>query len=273
MADYSPDADQPDPDARAGRSRALDGHRQAGELRLAVLRHARDAVPRLRLRHRDVGAGVQLRGAGQRLAAQHRPPGAAAGGSSRRSSTPTTRRRSSRSWATGGIGPMAGPAYDYSARNRSRVKWPEYYDGKPLFYEWTRDYVKEFSLTAGNDVRRDRRRRTGPGVRQPDGHGVRAGRRALRPGVRHGLLRRDPEAQLSRIDFTRGNRTPVPVVTRRRHDRARAADGEVLQRRHGRSRRRRPALRLGLRRRRPRGLAVDDADVTPTPRTATTRRR
>jgi hypothetical protein len=53
---------------------------------------------------------------------------------------------------TGGIGPMGGPAYDYSARNPSRVKWPAYYDGKPLFYEWTRDYIKDFTLNRRNDV-------------------------------------------------------------------------------------------------------------------------
>ena len=39
---------------------------------------------------------------------------------------------------------MGGPAYDYSRRNPSRFKWPREYDGRPLFYEWTRDYVKEF---------------------------------------------------------------------------------------------------------------------------------
>ena len=54
---------------------------------------------------------------------------------------------------TGGIGPMAGPAYDVSAVSRRFnpvVAWPEYYDGKPLFYEWTRDYIKAFTLE--NDV-------------------------------------------------------------------------------------------------------------------------
>ena len=92
---------------------------------------------------------------------------------------------------TGGIGPMAGPAYDYSSRSRSRVKWPRAFEGKPLFYEWTRDYIKAFSLTHGaGDV--DRGRRAGHRVRQPDGHGVRAGRSALHPGVRRRVLLREP---------------------------------------------------------------------------------
>jgi hypothetical protein len=31
-----------------------------------------------------------------------------------------------------GIGPMAGPAYQYDANSRSRFKWPRYYHGQPL---------------------------------------------------------------------------------------------------------------------------------------------
>jgi glucose/arabinose dehydrogenase/PKD repeat protein len=57
---------------------------------------------------------------------------------------------------TGGIGPMAGPAYQYDAKvakGKRSTAWPEYYDGVPLFYEWTRDYIKAF-FTAGGDVTR-----------------------------------------------------------------------------------------------------------------------
>ena len=59
---------------------------------------------------------------------------------------------------TGGIGPMAGPAYQYDARTtkgnpKLRTAWPEYYDNVPLFYEWTRDYIKAF-FTEGGDLTR-----------------------------------------------------------------------------------------------------------------------
>ena len=37
---------------------------------------------------------------------------------------------------TGG-GPMAGPMYRYDENLDSEVKWPHYYDGAALFYEWT----------------------------------------------------------------------------------------------------------------------------------------
>lgn len=57
---------------------------------------------------------------------------------------------------TGGIGPMAGPAYQFDAKvakDPTSTAWPEYYDGVPLFYEWTRDYIKAF-FTSGGDVTR-----------------------------------------------------------------------------------------------------------------------
>ena len=54
----------------------------------------------------------------------------------------------------GGIGPMAGPAYRYDKKNTRGAQatgWPAYYDNVPLFYEWTRDYIKEFRLDADRD--------------------------------------------------------------------------------------------------------------------------
>src|SRR3954453_18046058 len=57
---------------------------------------------------------------------------------------------------TGGIGPMGGPAYQYDAKVAKKpgsTAWPEYYNGVPLFYEWTRDYIKAF-FTVNSDVTR-----------------------------------------------------------------------------------------------------------------------
>jgi cytochrome c len=47
----------------------------------------------------------------------------------------------------GGVGPMAGPAYEYDAANPSPGKWPPEFDGAAMFYEWTRDYIAVFHLT------------------------------------------------------------------------------------------------------------------------------
>ncbi|WP_419998976.1 PQQ-dependent sugar dehydrogenase [Streptomyces boninensis] len=57
---------------------------------------------------------------------------------------------------TGGIAPMAGPAYDYDrkvAGRKGSVAWPKYYDGVPLFAEWSRDYIKEFRLDKDGAVK------------------------------------------------------------------------------------------------------------------------
>jgi cytochrome c len=52
----------------------------------------------------------------------------------------------------GGIGPHAGPAYEFDPERASPPAWPEYFDGVPLFYEWTRDYIKEFRLNDAGEV-------------------------------------------------------------------------------------------------------------------------
>ena len=57
---------------------------------------------------------------------------------------------------TGGIGPMAGPAYQFDskvAKGKNPTAWPAYYDNVPLFYEWTRDYIKAFFTERGDVAR------------------------------------------------------------------------------------------------------------------------
>jgi len=114
---------------------------------------------------------------------------------------------------TGGIGPMAGPAYDYNERTRSKVKWPEYYDGAALFYEWTRDYVGAVRTGADGEVASIEEAASaavtvdGPMDMEfgPDGALY-----VLEYGT--GYFAELPEAQLARIDYTQGNRSPEPKV-------------------------------------------------------------
>ncbi|MEV6300301.1 PQQ-dependent sugar dehydrogenase [Actinoplanes sp. NPDC051861] len=110
---------------------------------------------------------------------------------------------------TGGIGPMGGPVYDYDRRSKSRIKWPSSFDGLPLFAEWTRDWVKALHV--------DR-----TGVTQIDAvlpelvfdnpmdleFGPDGALYVLEYG--DGYFAENPDAQLSRFDFVRGNRTPIP---------------------------------------------------------------
>jgi cytochrome c len=47
----------------------------------------------------------------------------------------------------GGIGPMAGPVYEYDASNPSTTKWPPEFDGAAVFYDWARDLVAAFHVS------------------------------------------------------------------------------------------------------------------------------
>ena len=114
---------------------------------------------------------------------------------------------------TGGIGPMGGPAYDFDAKNKSATKWPKYYDGKPLFYEWTRDYVQEFTLGADNEVTAIRE--VLPSVIFDNPMDLEFGPDGSLYVLEYGdgYFSENPEAQLARIDYVRGNRTPLPKIT------------------------------------------------------------
>jgi glucose/arabinose dehydrogenase len=114
---------------------------------------------------------------------------------------------------TGGIGPMGGPAYDYSRSLRSPFKWPASFDGLPLFAEWTRDYVKAFHLDRRNQVTQ-----IDPVLPEivfdnpmdlefgPDGALY-----VLEYG--DGYFNENPDAQLARIDYAPHNKTPIPKAT------------------------------------------------------------
>lgn len=53
---------------------------------------------------------------------------------------------------SGSGSPMAGPAYHFDPDLESDRKWPKYFDGTPLFYEWGRNYIKEFPLGADGEL-------------------------------------------------------------------------------------------------------------------------
>ena len=51
--------------------------------------------------------------------------------------------------AGGGLAPMGGPFYDYDADLDSDVKFPEYFDGKAFFYEWSKNRIYQLTLDRG----------------------------------------------------------------------------------------------------------------------------
>jgi glucose/arabinose dehydrogenase len=111
-----------------------------------------------------------------------------------------------------GIGPMGGPAYQFDADSRSVFKWPRYFNGQPLFYEWSRDYIKEFRLNRPNGERLVSIRHVPVFVDNPMDmeFGNDGALYVLEYG--DGFFSENPDAQLARIDYVRGNRTPVPVA-------------------------------------------------------------
>ena len=240
VGDYSPDADHADP-ARG----------PAGQGRWIVIRKpanygwpfcATHKLPYVGYDFATKTSGVPFncKAPAQRLAAQHRPDDAARGRAAGRlvlvlglAALPAARARRARR-ATAASRRWAARPTRRSAGTGPCSASPSYYEGKPLFYEWSRDYIKEIRL---NDNRRPERDLPVQRVRrQPDGHGVRAGRRAVRDRVRRRLLRREP----GRAALEDQLRARQPDAGRQgRGDarrRPRAADRHVLERRDGRSR-------------------------------------
>jgi cytochrome c len=122
----------------------------------------------------------------------------------------------------GGIGPMAGPAYQFDRDNPSVFRWPRYYHGQPLFYEWTRDYVMEFRLDRPNGRRLADIRQVPLPIRFPGDtdspvdnpmdmeFGPDGALYTLQYG--DGFFSLNPDAKLSKFNFVRGNYSPIVKV-------------------------------------------------------------
>ena len=54
----------------------------------------------------------------------------------------------------GGIGPMAGPAAPLDPASPAAARWPADLTGTVLFYEWVRDFVAAFHLSAEGRLER-----------------------------------------------------------------------------------------------------------------------
>ena len=113
---------------------------------------------------------------------------------------------------TGGIGPMGGPAYQYDRRLKSDTKWPADFDGKPLFYEWTRDYVKALTLDDNDQVTAIESVLPSIIIDNPMDleFGPDGALYVLEYG--DGFFAENPEAQLARIDYAPNNKTPIVKV-------------------------------------------------------------
>ena len=123
----------------------------------------------------------------------------------------------------GGIAPMAGPAYDYDkrvARGKKSVAWPRYYDGKPLFYEWGRDTLfafdlgRDFSVNAIEQVLPELGPARGEDATLDNGMDIEFGPDGALYTLEYGdgYFSENPDAQLARIDYIGPNGNHAPQV-------------------------------------------------------------
>jgi|688.fasta_scaffold01128_31 glucose/arabinose dehydrogenase/cytochrome c551/c552 len=112
---------------------------------------------------------------------------------------------------TGGRNAMAGPVY-YSDMYPAATRYPSYYDGKVIFYEWMRGWAKMVSLDKNGNYEKME-----PFLNNikfanaidmevgPDGRLY-----VLEYGS--GWFSKNPDADLSRIDYNGGNRAPKTAI-------------------------------------------------------------
>ncbi|MBE7173175.1 MAG: ThuA domain-containing protein [Williamsia sp.] len=109
---------------------------------------------------------------------------------------------------TGGRNAMAGPVY-YTDMYPKETRLPDYYNGKLIFYEWIRGWMKAVTMLPNGDF--DKMEPFAPGVKTnsmidmevgPDGRLY-----MLEYGT--GWFHKNPDAGLARLDYISGNRPPA----------------------------------------------------------------
>ncbi|MET9480165.1 PQQ-dependent sugar dehydrogenase [Streptomyces sp. NPDC006638] len=121
----------------------------------------------------------------------------------------------------GGQAPMAGPVYHYDADNPAPGKFPEYWDGKAFFGEFSQDYVAALTLE-GPDGPVSKLENVLPNSERSENgippwdnpmdmeFGPDGALYVLDYG--DGFFRQNPDAGLYRIDYAEGNKAPTAVV-------------------------------------------------------------
>ncbi|MBB5803504.1 PKD repeat protein/glucose/arabinose dehydrogenase [Saccharothrix ecbatanensis] len=109
---------------------------------------------------------------------------------------------------TGGEAPMAGPRYEYDPNLQSETKFPEFYDGKPFFYEWARNRIFLFNQdSAGGLLSIDPWYVSNTPLAPMDmKFGPDGALYMVEWGGGYG--RDNPDSGIYRIDYTQGNRRP-----------------------------------------------------------------
>ncbi|MBB5802829.1 glucose/arabinose dehydrogenase/PKD repeat protein [Saccharothrix ecbatanensis] len=114
---------------------------------------------------------------------------------------------------TGGEAPMAGPRYEFDPNLVSDVKFPEYYDGKPFYYDWTRNKFWTFSQDDQGGLLKINEwfKSAAPLAPMDMKFGPDGAMYVVEWGGGYG--RDNPDSGIYRIDYTQGNRRPTAKAT------------------------------------------------------------
>ena len=109
----------------------------------------------------------------------------------------------------GGEAPMAGPVYNYDADSDSKTKFPKYYDGKFFAYEWSRGWIKTIAI--GKNGQHKAINSFFPDMTLTRPMDVEFGDNGSLYVLDYGsgYFGGAEDSALYRIDYVRGNRTPV----------------------------------------------------------------
>ena len=116
--------------------------------------------------------------------------------------------------AGGGLAPMGGPFYEFDAASTSDTKFPEYFDGKPFFYEWSKNRVYSMTLDpGGTKLEKIWRFLPTESFLSPQDmkFGPDGSLYTLEWGG--GFGRDNPDSGIYRVDYINGSRRPVASAT------------------------------------------------------------
>jgi cytochrome c len=110
---------------------------------------------------------------------------------------------------SGGRNAMAGPVY-YCDQYPEATRFPEYYDGKLIIYEWMRNWMRAVTIDSLGDF--SRMETFGDSIQLSRPMDMLIDKNGALWVLEYGTqwFSSNPDARLSRIDYFRGNRPPQP---------------------------------------------------------------
>ncbi len=124
--------------------------------------------------------------------------------------------------SAGGQGPMGGPVYHYDAANPSTTKFPEYWDEKAFFAEFSQDYLAVFDVAWPDGEVEHITHFLPNAALETNGQAITDSPIDIEFGpdgslyvldYGDGFFRANPDAGLYRIDYSPGNKAPTARIS------------------------------------------------------------